>query len=132
MSQENVELSRRVYSAIGRRALEAILALYAPDVEGEPSGGVVFGTSFQDRAGARRFWNELFTAFPDFSGEILEIRDLGDLVIGAVRVWGHGAGSDAPVEETIWLVAEWRDKKCVWWRSCASESEALEVVRLRG
>jgi ketosteroid isomerase-like protein len=131
MSQENVELSHRVYDALIRRDLDALLALYDPDVEAEPTGGVVFGTSYHGHDGARRFWNELFSAFPDFSAEVLEVRDLGNLVLGVVRFRGHGAGSDAPVEQTVWQIAEWRDRKVVWWRSCASESEALEAVGLR-
>ena len=35
------------------------------------------------------------------------------------------------VERTIWLVAEWRDRKMVWWCSFGSEAEALEAARLR-
>jgi hypothetical protein len=31
----------------------------------------------------------------------------------------------------MWLVAEWHDKKMVWWASFESEAEALEASRSR-
>jgi hypothetical protein len=77
MSQENGDLARRVYDAIARRDLDAVLAFFDPDVEAEPTGGEVFGTSHHGHDRARRFWNELFSAFPDYSAEVLEVRDLG-------------------------------------------------------
>ena len=101
MSQENVELTHRVYDAFRLGDLDTLLALYDPDVEAEPTGGVVFGTSYHGHDGARKFWDELFSAFPDFSAEIVEVRDLGNLVLGVVRFRGHGAGSEVPVEQTL-------------------------------
>jgi hypothetical protein len=59
------------------------------------------------------------------------VRDLGDLTLAAVRIRGHGAGSDTPLEETLWTPAEWRDGKCVWWANHGTEAEALEAVGLR-
>ena len=59
------------------------------------------------------------------------MRDLGDRTLAAVRSRAHGAGSDAPFEETAWQVAEGRDGKLVRLRSYASESEALEAAGIR-
>ena len=114
-----------------RRDLDAALALCDRDVEGEPTAGGVFGTSHHGHEGARGFWNELFSAFPDYSAEVLGVRDFGRLVVAVVCFRGHGAGSSVLVEQNIWQVAEWRDRKLVWWRSCASEQEALEAAGLR-
>ena len=49
----------------------------------------------------RRWWEDLFGVYPDFDVEVVEVRDLEDLTVAAVRVRGHGAGSDVPLEETI-------------------------------
>jgi hypothetical protein len=38
--------------------------------------------------------------------------------------------SGAAFERTMWLVAEWRTGKIVWWGAFASEAEALDAVRL--
>ena len=43
--------------------------------------------------------------------------DLGDVTVASRAPRGHGAGSDAPLEETIWQVDRWRRGKCVWWRT---------------
>jgi hypothetical protein len=131
MSQENVELAYRAYDAVSRRDLDAHLELYDPGVEIEPLTAVAVGTSYRGLEGVRRWWDDIVNTFPDFGSEVLEARDLGDLTLTALRLRGHGAGSDALVEQTVWQVIEWRDKKCVWWGGYASEREALEAVALR-
>jgi hypothetical protein len=73
-----------------------------------------------------------FSVFPDFSGEIEEIRDLGDITVALVRVRGHGMESDVPTEGMSWQVTEWRNGKAIWFRDFRSEAEALEAVRQRG
>ena len=55
-------------------------------------------------------------AVPDFTTELIEVRDLGDdLVLAVVRNRGGGAESAVPFEDTTWLPARWRQGKCVWW-----------------
>ena len=131
MSQENVELARQSLDAFNRRDWAAALALWDEDAE-IVAGGVVMEGDYHGHAGIRRFWENIFAAIPDFSVKVVEMRDLGDLTLGAARVRGHGAGSDTPFDEMTWGVAEWRDGKCVRWGSYATEAEALEAVGLRG
>jgi hypothetical protein len=38
--------------------------------------------------------------------------------------------SDAPLEETIWQVTEWRHGNATWWRTFLSEADALEATGL--
>ena len=87
--------------------------------------------TYHGHEGGRRFWNEVLDLFPDFSVEVLEARDLGDLVFGAVCIRGHGTGSDVPSEQAVWYASEWRDGKLLWYRAYESESDALEAVGLR-
>jgi hypothetical protein len=63
--------------------------------------------------------------------EVLELRDLGDLMIAALHLRGHGADSDTPIEETVWAAGEWRDGNLVWWQTVGSEAEALEAAGLK-
>jgi ketosteroid isomerase-like protein len=132
MSKENVERAYRAFEAINRRDLDAFLGLIDPEVE--------FTTRFIEMAGdpyyrgydgIREWWEDLLGIFPDFRVETQEARDLGDLVIGAVHVRGRGVDSDAPFEETLWGVSEWRNGKVVWWQTFGSEAEALEAAGLR-
>jgi ketosteroid isomerase-like protein len=131
MSEENVEVVREGYAAFNRRDLDALLACMDPEVE--------FTTRFmqmENRAydrghsGIRDWWRDTFAAFPDYRAEILEVRDLGDAGIAALRVRGHGADSGAPFDERLWLAVKVRNGKVIWWSTRASEAEALEAAGL--
>jgi ketosteroid isomerase-like protein len=74
----------------------------------------------------------LRTVFPDFNSEVLKVRDLGDCLIVAVRVRGHGVEGGAPFEQAVWQAVKLRDGKATWWRNFGSEAEALEAAGLRG
>jgi ketosteroid isomerase-like protein len=130
MSRENVELARGTVDAFNRRDLDALLALVDEDVECVPVVASIEG-HYHGHAGIRRWWESLFEGFPDFTVEILEAHDLGDLTVGVVGYRAHGAASDAPIEQRFWLVAKWRNRKVVWWQTFRSEAEALEAVGLR-
>lgn len=131
MSRENVELAYRVHEALNRRALDALLALADPDIEYLPrirelEGGGPYG----GHAGIRSWWESMLGIAPDFSTEVEDVRDLGDMTVARAHIRGHGIGSGASMEQTLWQVAEWRQKKCVRWRTFASEAEALEAAGL--
>jgi ketosteroid isomerase-like protein len=129
MSQENVECAHRAYEAFNGRDLDALLALMDPEVS--------FTTRFVERSepyhghdGVRAWWEDLLRVFPDFAVEVVEVRDVRDLTINAVRVRGHGLGSETPFEESVWQVGEWRAGKAISWHSFGSEAEALEAAGL--
>ena len=131
MSQENVELVYRVQEALNRRDLDAILALIDPNVEFMPRTlEVDGGGSYRGHEGVRRWWENLFDVFPDFRLEHDEVRELGDVTFSRVRMSGQGMESDAPTEQTSWVVIEWRNKKALWWRVFQGEAEALEAAGL--
>ena len=130
MSRENVELAQRALDSFNRRDWEACLALVDEDVEIE-SRLVAMEGSYHGHEGLRRWWNDFLGAFPDYTADLLEIRDLGDVTLGHVRGWGHGVGSDTPLVDPFWQPSRWRDGKCVWWRNCSTEAEALDAVGLR-
>jgi ketosteroid isomerase-like protein len=131
MSQENVELLYRAYDAFNRRDLDAFLALMDPEVElttriieleGDPY--------YRGHDGIREWWRTLLGIFPDFSGEVLEVRDLRDSLIVRVRVRGHGVEGGVPFEEVVWQAIKVRDGKATWWRNFESDAEALEAAGL--
>ena len=131
MSRENVELAYRVHEALNRRDLDALLALADPDIEYLPrirelEGGGPYG----GHTGIRSWWESMLGIAPDFSTEVEGVRDLGDMTVARAHIRGHGIGSGASMEQTLWQVAEWRQKKCVRWRTFASEAEALEAAGL--
>ena len=131
MSQENVELFRRSVDAFNRRDLDAYLALMDDDVEGIPRAvAMEGGDHYHGHDGVRRWWKDLLDVFPDFTVEVVEVRDLGDSTLAAVRSLGHGAGSEVLLEDTFWGAHRWRRGKCVSWRYFQTRSEALKAVGL--
>jgi ketosteroid isomerase-like protein len=129
MSQENVELHYRVVDAFNRRDLNAILALMECDVEAISRLVSVEG-GYHGHEGVRRWWENLLDAFPDFTTEIGEVQELGDVTVAALRIRGHGASSDGPFDAATWQAVAWRQGKCIWWRMFDSQDEALEAVGL--
>jgi ketosteroid isomerase-like protein len=132
MSQENVELLYQAQAAFNRGDIDAALALFDPDVEFTPRTlELEGGDPYRGRDGVRGWLKNLRAVFHDFRTEIDEVRDRGDVTVAGVRLRGQGTESDAPMEETSWVVAECRDKKCIRWRTIRSEAEALEAAGLR-
>ena len=129
MSQENVELAHLASDAFNRRDLDAFLALADPDVEAhsrivELEGG----GPFRGHDGIRSWWKKLLAVVPDLTHEVEEVQDVGDVTVARVRQRGRGVESEAPMEQTQWIVTKWRDKKAVWWRVLLSEAEARDAA----
>jgi hypothetical protein len=98
MSRENVELAHRIRGRVQPTRL-GCLSRTAGRRRGVRRGRVVEG-DYRGRAGIRRWWENVLAVIPDLTVEVVEMRDLGDLTLGAGRVRGHGAGSDTPFDET--------------------------------
>ena len=127
MSKQNVELHQRSIDAVNDRDLSAFLALMDDDVEAVSRIAAVEG-GLHGHEGIRRWWDEWLGAFPDYEIEVDEIRDLGDVTVASMRAVGHGAGSNVPFEDNIWLATRWRRGRCIWWRVLYSWDEALEAA----
>ena len=69
-------------------------------------------------------------AIPDFTVEVGEVRTFGDLTVAPLHLRGHGAGSDVPLDATVWFVGRWRRGKSVWWRTFDTRAEAFETSGL--
>ena len=116
--------------AFNRRDWDAFVAMADHGIEIESRLVAMEGT-FHGHEGLRRWWDTFLGTFPDYEVEIEELRDLGDTTLGHVRGWGHGADSATPIVDPFWQPVRWRDGKCVWWRICPSEEEALDAAGLR-
>ena len=129
MSQENVELHIKALDAVNRRDLDALLALMDPDVEAV-SALVAIEGGYHGHIGMQRWWENLLAAFPDFTIEVDEVRDFGDVTVASLRNRGHGADTDTPFEQPVWQANRWQHGTCIWWRTVRTEAEALEAVGL--
>jgi ketosteroid isomerase-like protein len=127
MSRENRDLALLMYDAFNRRDLDALLVLMQDEVEIEPRFGTLEG-GYRGHEGVRRWWSNLLEFFPDYTAEVEELQELGEMTLGQIRGRAHGAASAAPIVETWWQSISWRDGRCVWWRNFATEAEALEAI----
>ena len=59
------------------------------------------------------------------------MRDMGDVTIATISAVGHGAGSELPFEDNVWLACRWRSGKCSWFQVFPVEAEALVAVGLQ-
>jgi ketosteroid isomerase-like protein len=129
MSRENVDLALLMYEAFNRRDLDRFLAIMHDEVEIEPRLGALEG-DYCGHEGVRRWWSNLLDVLPDYTAEVEELDDLGEMTLGQIRGTAHGAASSAPVVETWWQSTSWRDGRCIWWRNFATEAEARETIGL--
>jgi ketosteroid isomerase-like protein len=131
MSEENVERVHRVYDAFNRRDLDDFLASMDPDIELTARFMELEGDPYyRGHDGVREWWRTLLAVFPDFSAEVLEVRDFGDSVVIALRVRGHGADSGVPIDEVLWQASKVRNGKVTWARNFGREADALEAAGL--
>ena len=90
-----MELTRRAFQAFNDRDLDTVLAGLHDEVEAFPRLAAVEG-GYRGHDGVRRWWAQLLGGFPDVHVEILEVRDLGEFIVLALRLRGRGAESDTP------------------------------------
>ena len=110
MSHENVELAYRALDSFNRRDLDGFLAVQAENVRADPRLAAVEG-GYHSHDGIRRWWKSLFDGIPDFTMDVVEVRDLADDLVLAVATRGHGAESATPFEDTIWVPIRFRRGK---------------------
>src|SRR6266576_2609611 len=101
MSQENVELVKRVLDAFDRNlTVSSYDELFTPDFEWLPRQmGAVEGEGFRGRGGWSRFLEVIRDTWDEFRVVGEEFRDLGESVLLFDRVEARGKGSGVPVVE---------------------------------
>ena len=136
MSQENLDVVRRIFEASVRRDVETVLALYDPEVEWDGSrhrwGEVMVGDlKWKGHAALRRFFRRYYEMWEGFEFDIEELLDVGGYVISVVTSRARGRSSGVVVEwaeqVAIWTIRDGRAVRVVWF---PSREEALEAVGL--
>ena len=114
---------------LNRRDWDACVSLADEQIEVESRQVAVDG-GYHGHDGLRQWWDSFLGAFPDYIAEVVGVRDLGDVTLSRVEGFGHGAASGIPMADPVWMPTRWRDGRCLWWRICATEAEALKAVGL--
>jgi ketosteroid isomerase-like protein len=131
VSQQNVELVRRVYEADARRDPAAALELLDPEIEIEYRGQLIDkDATYQGHAGARQLMESILENFDEWHVEVEEYIDHEDQVVVALHQRATGRASGVPLDSHVGQVWTLRDGKAVRWRIYRSKQEALKTVGL--
>jgi ketosteroid isomerase-like protein len=132
VSEENVELVRRLYEVVDDAGLEeAVIEFRHPDVEVVPALEGPEGSIIRGRDGVREFARRWMTTFEDFQVEPERFVDSGgDMVVVYVRDRGRIQGSDAEIDARLLHVWTLTGRKIVRWQLFTEERQALEAAGL--
>ena len=130
MSQENVEIVRRVYDAFGEgdfaRALEEAGTRFRVDAPEQDIQGPVQGLE-----SLRRFLEDQNEAFEDFRVEAEELKDHGDQVLALIRVSGRGRASGVEFDIRAANLWTFRGGRLIRGQVFPDRRKALEAAGLR-
>jgi ketosteroid isomerase-like protein len=127
MSQQNVEVVRRVNKAIEAKDMDALVAEHHPDVQIVVLRSEIEGP-YRGHDGLRRMAADMFEA--DFGQRIDEMRALsGNRVLVLGRQ--HATVSGAPWEHSLAEIFEIRDGKVARLQAFRTVEQALEAAGLR-
>jgi uncharacterized protein len=125
MSEENVELVRRLYEAFATRNAAAITAGLDPEIEWRSIEDTETRHGHHGVATSVVGWLETWEQH-DLQPE--EYLDAGDHVIVTTRLRGRGRLSGADVETRYFAVWRIRDRRAVAYREYTTKLEALAAV----
>ncbi len=132
MSQENVEIMRRLLDAWNRRDIEDILALTDPEAEYvNPPAAVEPGTRRghdEIVAVMRKQWE----AMPDGIQEIDRFVDRGDEIITVTRLSRTMPGSDARISSPVLISWKLRDGKIIRFKQLGAGPDFPDALEAAG
>jgi ketosteroid isomerase-like protein len=126
VSEQDVELVRRVFDAINRRDVQTMLDAYHPDADMSTlTSELVHGKAYRGHTGIREYFSSFADVWEELRLEPEEIRDLGGRILVVGRWSSRGKGSGADVESpAAWIFAV-RDGRIVFSRAYRDAEEAL-------
>jgi ketosteroid isomerase-like protein len=130
MSQENVEIVKRLQAAFNEKDLEAFAELTTPDFEWTTSMTAVEGEVFWGREGIETYFESMREAWEEFRAIASEYRDLGERVLLIGRLEGRGLGSGVPVDTALDILFHCRGARISRQRSFLHHDKALRAAGL--
>jgi len=111
MSEENVEIVRRLYEAVARHDTATVLAAYDPEVEWDLSrslwGDLTGRALYRGHEELRTFYREWYGAWAKYDEVVQDLIDAGEHVIVVAKGHGRGKVSGAEVGWTqygVWTL----------------------------
>src|SRR5262245_59455079 len=129
MSQENVEVVRRVWETWERGDLTGWLDLMSDDLVTRRAG--LDNATYHGKEGFLEQASEWGEGFAEWSAAAEEFIDAGDQVVVRNRQTARGEASGVPIETDFWFVHTVSQGQIVRVDMFANEREALEAAGLR-
>ncbi len=134
MSEENVEVVRRLFEVYERNSLDldAAAEFWHPDIdwraiEGAPDDIGVFS----GHEAMRHYYSQWGETFDGIRARAVELIDAGDQVVAVVEVTGCMKDSEARVEMRLAIVQTVREGKIIRGREYATREEAIAAAGLQ-
>ena len=134
MSQENVEIVRRLYDAVNLSGLGAVTDFLHPEVDVVPPPNWPEGSALlRGRERVQEFARQWMETFEDFRVEPERYVDSGgEEVVVYVRDRGRIKGSGTEIDNRLIHVWTLTGGKVIRWQLFAEEDQALEAAGLSG
>jgi ketosteroid isomerase-like protein len=128
VSQQNIELQRRLVEAFNARDIEAWIALCDPQIELHSTFAAVGGmTVYHGHDGLRRWFGDLEDAWgSEIRIEVEAYFDLGEHTLGFHVLHGRGRQSGVEVAMPAAAVQRWRDGLTAYIKAYAHREDALK------
>jgi ketosteroid isomerase-like protein len=130
MSQENVEMARKVLDALSKRDLSRLIALSDPEVEWRSFFALAEEGAYLGHDGAQRFMSDLNDAWEIAYAEVDDELGVGDVVVLVGRIHYRGKGSGVESKSPAGWMLKFRAGKLLCFRAFREPAQALEVVGL--
>jgi ketosteroid isomerase-like protein len=136
MSQENVELVRRLFAlwnrtrGVGDEALELADEFFDPDVEWHDQPELPGATVHHGIEEAQRHLAAAQEALDYDRADLLELLDADPRVLAVCRIHAHGRVSGAPAERDAFHVYSFRGARIARVEIFGTRAEALEAAGL--
>jgi hypothetical protein len=125
VSEENVDLARRLTEAFNARDIEAVAALCDLQVEVDSAFSGIGGV-YRGHDGLRRYFRDLEDAWGDeLRREPEAYFDLGEYTLTLYVTHARGRQSGVELAKSAAAAAKWRDGLCVYLKNYDHKEDAL-------
>ena len=125
MSEENLELHRRLFAAFNERDIEALVAYLHPEFELHSKLAAVAPAVYHGHEGARRWHQDLDDAWEGLRAEPEAYFDLGEQTLAFYVLRARGRQSGLQLALPIAALVRWGDGLARIWMTYDSREDAL-------
>jgi ketosteroid isomerase-like protein len=136
MSEENVEIVRKLFAAFGsvnldefERCFDEVREIVDPEVEWVAAPqSLLASDEYRGYDGVRRFWTQFLSAWEEYRVEAEELIDAGDKVVAVLRL--SGRTNELEIGQLRSSLLTLREGRIVRIEPFASKDGALEAAGL--